>query len=434
MIISPDYASHYFPMSAVGQALVGRGHRVTFATGAGLGPRARSDGFDLETLALGPGSNAGLMRPELQNDRERSQIEGFFEASRKGMIPTLMHQAQNRQRDLLWQPLRVARDIERLLDKLAPDAVVVDQLAFGATAALRGLQRHFVSFHPGHPSAIPIGWPYGYPPRMPKRLRISLDDLDELKSVCQTVVVRFTEEYNGVIRDLDPDASIVGDAFAAVSEHRTLINYPVDLADGYGLPSRSRYIGSSVRRQSTGSQLVSRRNMGGSRPRVFVSLGSFFSARSDLLTKVVMALRNEPVDVVLARGVTPRGDLEPIPDHWTVEEYLPQPAVIRRSDLVITHGGNNTVTEALTAGVPLLVGPLSTDQFAAAADIERAGVGRAFDPNFDDSGTIADLVGAVLRSDSVELAAELGARLVANPGQEIAADLIEESVERLAPV
>jgi UDP:flavonoid glycosyltransferase YjiC (YdhE family) len=111
-----------------------------------------------------------------------------------------------------------------------------------------------------------------------------------------------------------------------------------------------------------------------------------------------------------------------------VAEYLPQPALIRTSDLVITHGGNNTVTEALTAGVPLLVGPLSTDQFAAAADIESAGLGEVFDPNFDDATSIAALAQGVLAGDAVAVAGELGQELRRRPGHAYAARLIDESM------
>ena len=39
------------------------------------------------------------------------------------------------------------------------------------------------------------------------------------------------------------------------------------------------------------------------------------------------------------------------------------------------------MTEALTAGVPMLVLPLSTDQFAGAAALEEAGVAEVLDPN-----------------------------------------------------
>ena len=429
LFISPDYASHYFPMSAVGQALGRRGHTVLFATGRGLRPIVGSDGFEHEMLVLGPGSNPGLMRPKEQTAEERRQLNEFFEATRLGMIPTLLHQARNRHRDLLWRPMLVAENLERLYDSQKPDAVVVDQLAFGATAALRGLGIPFVSFHPGHPSAVSVGWPYGYPPRSPSRLRVELDELESLKELCRSVANRFTDEYNGVISELDPTAPRVGDAFAAVSELRTIINYPGDLALGYGLPARARFVGSSVRSQAGPDWGEMAAALSRSRPRIFVSLGSFFSARSDLLAKIAHALRHEPADVVLARGITPIEHLQPIPDHWIVEEYLPQPAWIRRSDLVITHGGNNTVTEALAAGVPLLVGPLSTDQFAGAADIERAGVGRVFDPNHDTAANIAAFAHDVLQSEAVARAADLGARLRSTPGQGLAADLIEDSTQ-----
>ena len=129
--------------------------------------------------------------------------------------------------------------------------------------------------------------------------------------------------------------------------------------------------------------------------------------------------------------VTAGPGLGTIPSNWIVSDYLPQPALIRTSDLVITHGGNNTVTEALTAGVPMLVGPLSTDQFSAAADIESAGLGAGFDPNFDDPDTITDLAHEVFEGDVPARAAELGRELRAHPGPEIAASLVEKSIKEL---
>lgn len=431
LIVSPDYASHYFPLSSVGMALRNRGHRVVVATGPGLMAKVISDGFDYEPLVLGPGSNPGLIRPEDQSSEERRQLEEFFAATRLGMVPTLLHQARNRRRDLLFEPQRVAADIEELLLRVNPDTVVVDQLAFGATAALRGLRRPFVSFHPGHPSAISVGWPYGYPPRIPRRIRVDLDGLGRLKTTSKEVVSRFTAEYNTAILGIDPTVDPVGDAFAAVSPHRTLINYPKELGDAYGLPAGTRYIGSSVRHAELPAGM-GRRSVLRSRPRIYASLGSFFSGRSDILRKLVSAFRGEPVELVLASGITPIAELGAIPDHWTVADYLPQPALLRTSDLVITHGGNNTVTEALTAGVPLLVGPLSTDQFAAAADIESRGLGQVFDPNFDDAASIAALARDVLASDAADAASELGLELRRRPGHDYAARLIEESFREFA--
>ena len=70
-----------------------------------------------------------------------------------------------------------------------------------------------------------------------------------------------------------------------------------------------------------------------------------------------------------------------MPDSWLVRAVLPQVTLLGRSAVAVSHGGNNSVTEALTAGVPLLLLPLSTDQFAGAAAVEESGLGEALDPN-----------------------------------------------------
>lgn len=433
LVVAPDYASHYFPLSAVAAKLRHRGHRVVVATGPGLKNKVLSDRHEYVSLILGPGSNPGLIRLEDQSSAERSQLDEFFAATREGMIPTLLHQARNRQRDLLHEPRRVAANLEQIIDSSSPDLVLVDQLAFVATAALRGLRQPFVSFHPGHPSAISVSRPYGYPPRVPRRLRVEQEDLAELEEVCLDVVGRFTAEYNEAIAAIDRLADAVSDAFAAVSPLRTLVNYPAPLGGTYGLPASTRYIGSSVRTQDLPDDLRRRRVRPG-RARIYASLGTFFSERSDILAKLVAGFRGEPVELILASGVTPIDQLGEIPAHWIVADYLPQPALIRTADLVITHGGNNTVTEALTAGVPLLVGPLSTDQFAAAADTESAGLGLVFDPNFDDAATIAELAHTVLAGDAVPRAADMGRQLRARSGPSVAAALVEESMGLTAAV
>jgi zeaxanthin glucosyltransferase len=426
LLISPDYASHYFPLSAVGRSLQDRGHHAVVATGSGLAPKVIDDGFTHASLALGPGSNPGLMRPRDQSEAERAQLEEFFAVSKKGMVPTLLHQARNRMRDLLHEPHRVAVEIERIVSSYAPDVIVVDHLAFGATAALRGMRQPFVAFHPGHPSAIAEGSPYGYPPRIPPRIRVDEEGLDSLREICDGVVQRFTDEYNGAMAVVDPGADAVDNAFVAGSRLGTLINYPEALGSSYRLPGGSRFIGSAVRGVEPSTD-VSRPGQG-RRPRVYAALGSFFSGRSDILRNIVAAFRHEPVELVMATGVTPVSELGDLPDHWIVADNLPQPAVIASADLVITHGGNNTITESLTAGVPLLVGPLSTDQFTAAADVESAGLGMAFDPNFDGASTIAEMAECVLASGAVEAAGHLGASLRATPGQYLAADLIERAM------
>ena len=109
----------------------------------------------------------------------------------------------------------------------------------------------------------------------------------------------------------------------------------------------------------------------------------------------------------------------------TSAPQLPQVAAIAACDAVICHGGNNTVMEALTAGVPVLAGPFSSDQFVAAEDLRRGGVGDAFAPNDAGEQELADRIARLLDGPARDRAAELGTRLRAHPGAARAWDLID---------
>ena len=127
------------------------------------------------------------------------------------------------------------------------------------------------------------------------------------------------------------------------------------------------------------------------RPRAYVALGSFLSARSDVLRTIADALRCADLGAVVASGVTPPADLGPLPEGSIVRPYLPQVAALRACDVAICHGGNNTAMEALTAEVPVVALPFSTDQFAVAADLVDAGLGAALDPNRASAHDLASL-------------------------------------------
>ena len=96
----------------------------------------------------------------------------------------------------------------------------------------------------------------------------------------------------------------------------------------------------------------------------------------------------------IASGSTPVAALGELPADWLVREYLPQVRLLREASATVTHGGNNSVTEAVGTGTPMLVLPFSTDQFAGAAAVERAGVGEALDPN---TATVTEIRSALER-------------------------------------
>jgi UDP:flavonoid glycosyltransferase YjiC (YdhE family) len=110
--------------------------------------------------------------------------------------------------------------------------------------------------------------------------------------------------------------------------------------------------------------------------------------RGDVLARVAGALQGLDVRVAIASGSTSPQALGPVPASWLVRGFLPQVTLLRRAALAVSHGGTNTVTEAITSAVPLLLLPFSTDQFAGAAAVEATGFGAALDPN---SASVDDL-------------------------------------------
>jgi len=135
-----------------------------------------------------------------------------------------------------------------------------------------------------------------------------------------------------------------------------------------------------------------------------------------VLARVVGALRPMRLRVALATGSADPATLGDLPDDWLVRPFLPQVALVARAAVAITHGGNNGVTEALAAGIPLLVLPFSTDQFAIAADLERVGLGRVADPNAASEAEIRDAVESLLDEPYRSAALAIGEDLRAEPG------------------
>jgi UDP:flavonoid glycosyltransferase YjiC (YdhE family) len=107
---------------------------------------------------------------------------------------------------------------------------------------------------------------------------------------------------------------------------------------------------------------------------VLVTVGTLAADHAaDFLRRVVAAAR--PLDDVQLIVVAPPGSVGDAHERVVVVARVPMPDLLRRVDAVVTHGGLNTVCEALAAGVPLVVAPIKDDQPVNAAQVVAAGAG-----------------------------------------------------------
>jgi MGT family glycosyltransferase len=158
---------------------------------------------------------------------------------------------------------------------------------------------------------------------------------------------------------------------------------------------------------------------------VYVSLGSLGSADVELMNRLVAALAETPHRFVVSKG--PQHELIDLAPNMTGAEFLPQPAILPHVDLVITHGGNNTVTESIHFGKPMIVLPLFWDQHDNAQRMAECGFGvRLPTYEFEDE-QLHEAIERLLAGSHSRLD-EASQRLRAQPGTVRAADLIQSLV------
>jgi MGT family glycosyltransferase len=108
-------------------------------------------------------------------------------------------------------------------------------------------------------------------------------------------------------------------------------------------------------------------------PIVFVSLGTLLvDIRKDFFGKLIDAFADAPLTIVAA---TDPSIFESWPDNFIVSSFVPQSKLMPKMDVVICHGGFNTVNDTFMNGLPMLIIPITYDHFHTAKLIENAGCG-----------------------------------------------------------
>ena len=162
------------------------------------------------------------------------------------------------------------------------------------------------------------------------------------------------------------------------------------------------------------------------KPLVYASFGSQIWYQPETFAQVAQAVQSLDAQLVLSAGGLAGSEwARALPGSPVVVRYAPQRELLARAAAFVTHGGANSVMEALSAAVPLLVLPVCNDQPLQAHYVTRAGAGLALAPHEVTREAIQDALGHLLRDDRVRArVATIAADYRAHDGARAAAERI----------
>ena len=399
----------------IGDVLRRRGHRVVFIAEESFEGTLAEQGFEERLMRLTPPSESEEDPGQFWKDFIRDtapvfrkptveQLEGFIGPTFEALCDGARY---------------VDERLVEIIDEVDPDVIVEDNVvSFPALPASGRPWVRIVSCNPaevkdpdipptfsGYPAADRSGWD---------------DYRAEYARALGPLQASFSEFCVERGAPALPELE-----FVHTSEHLNLTLYPdeVDYPRANPLGERWENLQAAVRATDAPWELPEPL-ASAEGPLVYLSLGSLGSADVELMRSLIGSLAEAPYRVIVSKG--PQHDQLELAANMVGEEFLPQASILPQVDLVITHGGNNTVTESLHFGKPMVVLPLFWDQYDNAQRIDETGFGRRLATYAHDPDELTAAIDELLAD--AELAGRLGAvssRLRAAPGTERAADLIE---------
>jgi MGT family glycosyltransferase len=401
----------------IGDVLRARGHRVVFIVEESFAGTLEQQGFEERLMRLGPPPAAEEEPGQFWKDFIRETAPVF----RKPTIEQLGEFIAPTFEALIDGARYVDERLREIIDELAPDVIVEDNVvSFPALPACGRPWVRITSCNPaelkdrdvppafsGYPAADRSGWDEYWAEY--RRAHAGLH-----ASFSEFCVQRGAPSL--------PDLE-----FNHSSPDLTLYIYPpaIDYARARPLDATWHNLGASVRATDAPWEPPA----AGDGRLLYLSLGSLGSGDVELMQRLIDTLADSPHHVVVSMG--PQHEQLRLADNMTGAEFLPQTSILPQVDLVITHGGNNTVTEALYFGKPMVVLPLFWDQYDNAQRIDETGLGVRLDTYGHEPAQLLAAIDRLLADSALaERLRVLSGELHGAPGTVRAADLIEALAQR----
>ena len=400
----------------IGDVLRRRGHRVVFIVEESFAGTLEQQGFEERLMRLGPPPEVEEEPGQFWKDFIRETAPVF----RKPTIEQLSEFIAPTFGALVDGARYVDERLREIFDELQPDVIVEDNVvSFPALPACGRPWVRIASCNPAElkdPDVPPVFSGYaatdrsGWAEYWAEYRRAHAELHASFSDFC-------VERGAPPLPDLE---------FIHSSDWLNLYLYPpaIDYPRARPLAPTWHNLGASVRATDAAWEVEP-----GEGRLLYLSLGSLGSGDVELMQRLVDTLTDSPHRVIVSKG--PQHDQINLGGNMVGEEFLPQTSILPQVDLVITHGGNNTVTEALYFGRPMVVLPLFWDQYDNAQRIAETGLGTRLDTYGHEPAELLAAVDALLGDEALATRLRaLSAQLQAAPGTTRAADLIEGLAQR----
>lgn len=352
-VISPPLFSHMRALEALAQQLIARGHRVTFI--GQVDARALLLDSRIGFCAVGetshpPGSLARTLRL-------------MAHPSGPGLFPLIKALANTT--DMLCRCLPAA------LQRLGVEGLIVDQMEPAGGLVAAGLGLPFVSVA----CALPVNRDASIPlPVMP--FRFARDERSRKLYAASSRVYDLLMRRQGEViarharlLALPPRRGLHEclSPLAQISQTLACFDFPRQL------PACFHAVGPLRPPQEAPGDTPAH-----GRPLIFASLGTLQGHRYRLFRTIARACRNINARLLIAHcgGLNARQAEKLAASGAEITDFADQAAVMRMADVVVTHGGMNTVMDAIHTTTPVLVIPLAFDQPGVAARVVWREIGR----------------------------------------------------------
>jgi MGT family glycosyltransferase len=413
-VLSFTGTGHLHPLILLSQHLKDRGHKITFFEKPKIENRVRQAGLDFFPIGTGKPS--------------------FREKKAQPTNSNLLSQLSSLQFNLK----RITNDLEmylqetpRALRQTRVDALLVNEIALtGPTVAQIARLPYFI-ISPIVPHIF--GWNdfpwfsgYKYSASWLSFLESALLEVSALRM--RGPIRRALDKYRrqaglGPVRQ----ARRSYPELAHITQLPKCLDFPRS-----ALPGNFHYTGPFANRAARPSVEFPWDRLDG-RQIIYASLGTTRNVQAFVLRLVAEACQNLDMQLVISLGG--RFDAETfadMPGNPLVTKYAPQLELLKLARIVITHGGANTVFETLMEGKPMVAIPLAHDQPAIAARLARLGIAEVLPVMRLTAGKIHRAVTRVLNDPTYRCAAvKMQAELHSLNGLQRAADVIEETIEKL---